>query len=86
MGVSRNGCLGRVSGNGAGEGTRTGLGFKGVAGVVGLVGIGIVGDNGSFVGDCVPMKFKPPSLGLHEDRTGDLESLLGCLGFAEQFR
>lgn len=55
MGVSRNGCLGRLSGKGAGDGTRTGLGFKGVAGVV---GIGIVGDNGSFVGVCVPIEIQ----------------------------
>ncbi len=86
MGVSRNGCLGRLSGKGAGVGTRTGLGFKGFAGVFGLVGIGIVGDNGSFVGVCVPMKIKPPSLSLREGRTEDRESLPERLEFVEQFR
>lgn len=86
MGVSRNGCPGRLTGKGAGDGTRTGLGFKGVAGVVGLVGIGIVGDKGSFVGVCVPMKIIPPSLSLREGRTEDRESLLEHLEFAEQFR
>lgn len=85
MGVSRNGCLGRVSGKGAGDGTRTGLGFNGVAGVLGFVGIGIVGD-GSLVGVCVPMDFKPPSLSSREGRTEDRESHLERLEFAEQFR